>query len=589
MDAYGRVVDTSLQSAIRTEMMLDPLGNRVGQGVIWGRVTTGPPDGKNVGSSLLRARTDAFAAVAAANGANTLHHNIEAVGQATPSTRMHSTDSTGAMTSDGEYVYEYDAFHRLVGVRLIGGASVNAAGVLAHRELMGCWIRAYRYDGLGRLVATLSPEFKPRGATASVSRIEQYLFDGDSRISTVIGDGSGSRPPTLDREYIWDPHVPDRLICQLDAARVPWVTLTDALGNPKALVNGQSGSVVEQYELDPFGECLGVETLTSECPLVPMLTIGHQGLFVDRLDAKAGAPVLAAGAKVLVHNRARDYVPSTGRFLQPDPNATGMALAAGDGSSKFGGPPPKLSARLEPGGQYGDGSNLYLRASGDPKSVTDPSGQFGVMDINFSASCAADLESGWAKDIAEEGMTIADSLGTIYGEYAADRFYDMQWATDWSEPDDLYRGSASWSSKTGSWVDEEASPEVEVGVDGPEMAGAVDPAKLAKVLKKMTTDATGAGVYAIYGEGDVLLYVGRSKDIARRMKQSQAAVGGIRSVGIELKGKGTIRALEDALIRGRDLTKYGMNKINGMSDKVRASKKGAGYYRELRKFLTMLK
>ena len=115
-------------------------------------------------------------------------------------------------------------------------------------------------------------------------------------------------------------------MCQLDAARHPWIVLSNRVGTPTALVDGQTGLVAEQYAIGPFGECGGVEMLGGSAAAWPVLKIGYQGLFTDRLDAMLGKPVLVPGARTLVHNRARVYMPRLGRFLQQDPNMAGIAL-----------------------------------------------------------------------------------------------------------------------------------------------------------------------------------------------------------------------------------------------------------------------
>ncbi|MCW5757388.1 MAG: hypothetical protein KIT54_09150 [Phycisphaeraceae bacterium] len=57
-------------------------------------------------------------------------------------------------------------------------------------------------------------------------------------------------------------------------------------------------------------------------------SVGHQGLFAERLDAVTTADPLDAGSRVAWHNRNRTFLPDLGRFAQRDPNETGQAARA---------------------------------------------------------------------------------------------------------------------------------------------------------------------------------------------------------------------------------------------------------------------
>jgi hypothetical protein len=362
------------------------------------------------------------------------------------------------------------------------------------------------------------------------------------------------------------------------------------VGTPTALVDGQTGLVAEQYAIGPFGECGGLDVLSGSAAAGPVLKIGYQGLFTDRLDAMLGKPVLVPGARTLVHNRARVYMPRLGRFLQQDPNMAGIALPGSGVAAlpNYGMPPAALACDIDPLRQYRDGTNLYAAVGGNPLGQRDPRGLFfSLGEVNFSASTAADLDSDWAQDVVSVGQTIADSLGTIYANYAVDQFLDRQWAMDWSEPDDLYRGSASWSAGTGSWESEGAHS---IGSNGQVMAKvfSLGPKGANKIIKEMQEGVKGRGVYAILDSTGKVLYVGRSRNLQERMKISKALHGGDRAVGINTTNKGTTRALEDLLIRSKDLINNGQNKINGMSDATRESDKGRRYYRELQVLLSEL-
>ncbi|MCX5689614.1 MAG: hypothetical protein NTV94_07500, partial [Planctomycetota bacterium] len=398
----GAIVDLPSMTAVRNAWNLDVAGNWAGTANLWGRVTTGPPAGANTGQGPVQRLIQRLGAGAAGagNGANQIRELLEQQGTQPARVDVCSYDPRGNLTSDGTYAYQCDALQRLIGVRLLGGASVDASGRLVHPELLGCWVRAYEYDGLGRLVTVLSPQLVDTGTSAPVRRVEQYLHDGEQRIAEVVAESAGQWAAATQCEYVWDPHAADRLICQLDATRRPWIVLSNRVGTPTAVVDGQTGLVAEQYAIGPFGACESLEVLGSTQPAAgQVLKVGYQGLFTDRLDAILGKPVLVPGARTLVHNRARVYMPRLGRFLQQDPNRAGIALPGAGVAAlpSFGMPPAALAVDVDPLRQYGDGTNLYAAVGGNPIGQRDPKGLFfSLGEVNFSASTAADLDGDWA-------------------------------------------------------------------------------------------------------------------------------------------------------------------------------------------------
>ena len=362
----------------------------------------------------------------------------------------------GNLTSDGTYAYQYDALLRLIGVRLLGGASVDALGRLVHPELLGCWVRAYEYDGLGRLVTVLSPQSVGTGTSAPVRRVEQYLHDGEQRIAEVVAESAGQWAAATQCEFVWDPHAADRLICQLDANRRPWIVLSNRVGTPTALVDGQNGLVAEQYAIGPFGGCESLEVLGStQAAAGQVLKVGYQGLFTDRLDAILGKPVLVPGSRTLVHNRARVYMPRLGRFLQQDPNRAGIALPGAGAAAlpSYGMPPSALAVDVDPMRQYGDGTNLYAALGGNPMGQRDPRGLFGLMDGLLTGLDMADSVSD-QMDVAYSGVLMQAMVWEMLVEGSVSDAIDADWASDWSMPDTYYTRSGVSEELDGIEVDQ---------------------------------------------------------------------------------------------------------------------------------------
>jgi hypothetical protein len=161
----------------------------------------------------------------------------------------------------------------------------------------------------------------------------------------------------------------------------------------------------------------------------PVQTLGHKGLFLDRLDSETNAPSSAGDsahrlvpfAHSIYHNRNRVYSPSLGRFLQQDPNQTAMGLLEGGyhgssmGAGNFGFSLKDL---------YTDGHSLFAYNRSNPVANTDPTGLFVAIEAGLVL-----------KDIAEAMVT----------QYARNMMYDAHWAADWGSSDNAStRESSDW-------------------------------------------------------------------------------------------------------------------------------------------------
>jgi hypothetical protein len=162
--------------------------------------------------------------------------------------------------------------------------------------------------------------------------------------------------------------------------------------------------------------------------------------------------------------RNRQYLPRLGRFLQPDPNATGVAVqpSLAYGGSALPTPDPYVDLHS----WAADGTNPLAYALSDPVNGADPTGLFwgGMLGALGTGMEMMDL----ASDEIDAGFTgVLGGLGLIMmvDEYVAFVDTAMEWAADWNEPDDAYARSATWSSGTGSWseVEQDKSARVELG------------------------------------------------------------------------------------------------------------------------------
>lgn len=256
-------------------------------------------------------------------------------------------DQAGNLIFDGTYAYQYDAWQRLVQVNqaapLLG---MNLGGEVSGEIVpfeVGLFVRGFTYDGVGRLIRTVSPWPSPELSGGEV-RVERYFYDGVRRISEVVtdpmeglalamasggegqaeaqqayaaepelegeslpvsvqqgqeGGGGGSTQNsssgnpntpvggvTLSREYIWGPGDAglDELLVQFGVSREAAWPVHDAGGDLVALCDtggaGGSARLGGEWTFDAYGNT--VTATTHHAFAEPRL--GHKGLIIERLD-----------------------------------------------------------------------------------------------------------------------------------------------------------------------------------------------------------------------------------------------------------------------------------------------------------------
>jgi hypothetical protein len=191
----------------------------------------------------------------------------------------------------------------------------------------------------------------------------------------------------LEREYIWGPGDSfagvDELFVLFDREREPWLVLQDASGDVAALCGrtsiSQPAYVAAQWTWDAYGNVFSADHIFDH----PFISVGHKGLFVERLDVGvadasvpgsqyADTPRIVPFGHLIYHNRNRTYNPQQGRFLQLDMNASGVALmeAAAFNGRGMG----ALAVAFDMQTRYGDGANLYQYLGSSPWQRFDPMG-----------------------------------------------------------------------------------------------------------------------------------------------------------------------------------------------------------------------
>ena len=225
-------------------------------------------------------------------------------------------DPRGNLADDGTYTYQFDSENRLIKTGWSEDYGVP-------------YICIYTYDLLGR-----------RNSKARFYQHypDQYVYDGPHIIAEYDGYGF------LTKKYIYGPGIdnPAAMINVSGTSETWYYYYKDALGSIRLLTN-TSGAVVESYTYDPYGKPRVMTSagndgnwLTEDVtPLYNASAIGNRFMFTGReWESDTG----------LYYYRFRDYSPTLGRFLQPDPIG------------------------------YADSMNLYQYCGNNPVNWSDPLG-----------------------------------------------------------------------------------------------------------------------------------------------------------------------------------------------------------------------
>jgi Restriction endonuclease fold toxin 9 len=352
-------------------------------------------------------------------------------------------DEVGNLIADNDFYYIYDAWNRLIQVSEWDGTTGTT----------GDWIIHYAYDAFGRLIATQ----RPWPGSLDEVRTTRHYYDGTRRIQDVhIDPVTGVTPPTqsaipaegsgsqanpmvnvyVARDYIHTPGYVDELQCMIDSTGAIEHVLQDANYNVVGILDGEA-DLLAQYVYDPYGSLVagdidvGVES-----------TVGHQGLFFDRLDADLqsqqftvlpdGQGGFLAPVAGIYHNRNRTYHPELGRFLQRDPNGTGASYNGG--LSRAGSPPHVIVGIVDVSAHYIDGQNAFRYVRSSPVNATDATGMF--LDLLIGTSTALDMYGNYNGEVVSNGMEVVAFLVSALMESAAMQEADLEWASDWDATDD---------------------------------------------------------------------------------------------------------------------------------------------------------
>ncbi len=123
---------------------------------------------------------------------------------------------------------------------------------------------------------------------------------------------------------------------------------------------------------------------------------------------------LAPGRDGLYYNRARWYSAELGRFLTPDPNATGLAIAGGVG--RHAARPTLRVASVDITSLYADGMSLHESRRGHPNGRSDDTGCETMITLQFNMATQSEMRATHGSAIvvaASTGARVAASAPAI--------------------------------------------------------------------------------------------------------------------------------------------------------------------------------
>jgi hypothetical protein len=214
----------------------------------------------------------------------------------------------------------------------------------------------------------------------------------------------------------------------------PWYVLTDAQGDLVSIAHLPTGSnavaeVGGQWTYSPYGEVLTYEKLRPH----PVVVFGHKTLAVDRLDVAnpvqwdlemgyiSELPRLVPGARVFGYARNRTLDIARGRWLQNDPNASGVSLQS---STFHGGGSTAEVADVNLSARCRDGLSLNASYRSTPFMASDPLGLsiFALpppqaiktyVDYNKAVGAAGAGIAGWLQSISPMAYIGGVNLGLL--------------------------------------------------------------------------------------------------------------------------------------------------------------------------------
>ncbi len=310
------------------------------------------------------------------------HHDTDATNQivqhrydATPQTPSSVAttdfhyDKAGNVILDNEHFYKYDAWNRVARVSERGTLAVSGD---TFTGAVGDLLSIFFYDALGRRI---NKRVYNSEALNTTGYGDYFYYDGHRVLEHRKTNAAGTAVEPH-RRYVYGLDYIDEVVAYYDTGAAdpdPHFVLQDANYDVVGVTDHQ-GYLQQQYSYAPYGayqhieDGSGVRYNEMDADLTELLIpLGRNGLILDRETG-------------LYYNRARYYDPLLSRFLQADPNGTGLVAS---GMLLRNGSSPGLAPAVNAAGQYADGMNVYEYALSGPSYAVDPRG----LGITVAQKC----------------------------------------------------------------------------------------------------------------------------------------------------------------------------------------------------------
>lgn len=197
-------------------------------------------------------------------------------------------DANGNQTIDNRFAMTYDA----------AGNRLTEVGWGLPRQTH--YRSVYSYDGMGNRVTTRASATSPAGGGPNYAFTTQASWDQNYSLPQLASEAVDNGPST---DYMYGM---GRISEQIPGSGEHYYS-TDRMGSVTALT-GQAGAIEATYSYSAFGQATRTD-LSGSAPANPFAFTG------EYFDTPGGGPALDG----LYNLRARQYDPTTGRFLQRDP------------------------------------------------------------------------------------------------------------------------------------------------------------------------------------------------------------------------------------------------------------------------------